>query len=225
MTHIIEQQNLYLQTTKQRIVRNLNNIDEEIDLEVNNIVDMDGAGTTIREIFMKHLDNKGNALFHSMEHTNNSGVYRLLFDETNTAEVEILLATIDDSLDALGYWDNAEAHFRYQRNQKVNIVGIQPRGEQSDFWKKYFAGFAKATIPTGIDTAHLHQPPKISKNNHVQPSYIYIAHGHRHPDNDSAVLSPTAAETVTQQTQPRPAPHPMSQGSPTQKAGTTSPPQ
>jgi hypothetical protein len=80
MTYIIEQQNLYLQTTKQRIVRNLNGIDEEIDLEVNNDVDMEGSGTTIREMFMKHLDNKGNALFHSMEYTNTSGVYRFLFE-------------------------------------------------------------------------------------------------------------------------------------------------
>jgi hypothetical protein len=48
MTHIIEQQNLYLQTTKQRIVRNLNGIDEEIDLEVNDDVGMEGSDTTIR---------------------------------------------------------------------------------------------------------------------------------------------------------------------------------
>jgi hypothetical protein len=33
MKNIIEQQNLYLQTTKQRIVRNLNDIDEEINLD------------------------------------------------------------------------------------------------------------------------------------------------------------------------------------------------
>jgi hypothetical protein len=44
-------------------------------------------------MFMKQLDNKGNTLFHSMEHTNNSGVYRLLFDETNTVQVDTLLVT------------------------------------------------------------------------------------------------------------------------------------
>jgi hypothetical protein len=48
MTHIIEQQNLYLQTTKQRIVQNLNDIDEVIDLEINNDVDMEGSGNKIR---------------------------------------------------------------------------------------------------------------------------------------------------------------------------------
>jgi hypothetical protein len=83
MTHIIEQQKLYLQTTKQRIVRNLNDIDNEIDLEVNDDVYMEGAGTTIREMFMKHLDNKGNALFHSVEHTSTSGVYMFMFHKTN----------------------------------------------------------------------------------------------------------------------------------------------
>jgi hypothetical protein len=112
MTHIIEQQNLYLQTTKQRIVRNLNDINEEIDLGVNDDVDMDGAGTKIRDFFMNRLDNKCNALFHSMEHTHTSGVYRLLFDESSTVQVDTLLATIDDSLDVLGDWDNADAHTR-----------------------------------------------------------------------------------------------------------------
>jgi hypothetical protein len=48
MTHIIEQQNLYLQTTKQRIVRNLNDIDGEINFETQDDANMEGSGTTIR---------------------------------------------------------------------------------------------------------------------------------------------------------------------------------
>jgi hypothetical protein len=66
MTHIIEQKNLYLRTTKQRIVRNLNDIDDDINFETHDDVNMEGSGTTIREMFMKHLDTKGNTLFHSM---------------------------------------------------------------------------------------------------------------------------------------------------------------
>jgi hypothetical protein len=112
MTHIIEQKNLYLQTTKQRIVRNLNGIDNEINFETHDDVNMEGSGTTIREMFMNHLDNKGKALFHSMEHTNNSDVYRLFFDESNTEQVDTLLGTIDESLDAMGDWDNADSHYR-----------------------------------------------------------------------------------------------------------------
>jgi hypothetical protein len=105
-----------------------------------------------------------------MEHTKTSGVYRILFDETNMEQVDTLLATIEESLDALGDWDNADTYFIYHSHEKVNIVGIQPSGEQSDFWKKHFAGFVKTTIPTVIDTSHLHQPPKGRQNNRVQTS-------------------------------------------------------
>jgi hypothetical protein len=152
MTHIIEQQNLYLQTTKQRIMHNLNDIDNKIYFETHDDVNMEGSGTTIREMFMKHLDNKGSALFHSMEHTNNSDVYRLFFDETNTEQEDTLLGTIDETLDAMGDWDNADSHYRFHSHKKVKIVGIQPRNEQSDFWKKYFSGFVKNPIPSVIDT-------------------------------------------------------------------------
>jgi hypothetical protein len=196
MTHIIEQQNLYLRTTKQRIVRNLNDIDDEINFETHDDVNMEGSGTTIREMFMKHLDNKCNALFHSMEHTNNSDVYRLLFDESNTEQVDTLLGTIDELLDAMGDWDNADSHYRYHSHEKVNIVGIQPRGEQSYFWKKHFAGFVKNPIPSVIDTSHLHHPPKGRNNsNRVQPSYSDIARGHGTNENDSDITGPNAAET------------------------------
>jgi hypothetical protein len=161
-------------------VRNLNDIEDEINFETNDDVDMEGSGTTIREMFMKHLNNKGNKLFHSMEHTNNSDVYRLLFEEENTEQVDTLLGTIDESLDAMGDLDNAESDYRFHSHEKVNIVGIQPRGEQSDFWKKHFAGFMKNYIPSGIDTSHLHQPPKGTQTNRVQPYYSDITRGHGH---------------------------------------------
>jgi hypothetical protein len=113
MTHIIEQQNFYLQTTKQMIVRNLNDIDVEINFETQDDVNMERSGTIIREMFMKHLDKKGNALFYSMEHTNNYEVYWLLFDQSNTEQVYTLLGTIGESLDAMGDSDNAYYHYIY----------------------------------------------------------------------------------------------------------------
>jgi hypothetical protein len=159
-------------------VRNLNDIDDEFNFETHDDVNMEGSGNTIREMLMKHLDTKGDALFHSMEHTNNSDVYRFLFDEANTEQVDMLLGTIDESLDAMGDWDNADSHYRYHSHQKNNIVGIQPCGEQSDFWKKHVAGFVKNSIPSVIDTSHLHQPPKGRNNyNRSQPSYSDIARG------------------------------------------------
>jgi hypothetical protein len=158
----------------------INDIDKGINFETQDDVNMEGSGTTIREMFTKHLDNKGSTLFHSMEHTSNADVYRLLFDESNTEQVDTLLGTIDESLDAMGDWDNADSHYRYHSHEKVNNIGIQPRGVQSDFWKKDFAGLVKNPIMSVIDTSHLHQPPKGRKNsNRVQPSYSDIARGRR----------------------------------------------
>jgi hypothetical protein len=224
MTHIIEQHNLFLQTTKQRNVRNLNDIDDDINFETNDDVDMKGSGATIREMFMMHLDYKGNALFHSMEHTNNFDVYRLLFDEANTEQVDTLLGSIDESFDTMSDWDNADSHYRFHSHKKVNIVGIQPRGEQSYFWKKNFAGFVKNFILSVIDTSHLYQPPKGRHNNRVQPSYSDISCGHGHNEDYSDVTSPTAAQTATQQTIPRTVPNPGSQVNSTQQTGPASPP-
>jgi hypothetical protein len=51
-----------------------------LDLEVDNNVDMDGAGTTLKDMIMKHIDCRGTGLFHIMEHTHTMGVYMLLFD-------------------------------------------------------------------------------------------------------------------------------------------------
>jgi hypothetical protein len=147
-----------------------------------------------------------------------------LFDESNTEQVDTLLGTIDESLDAMGDWDNADSHYRYHIHEKVNIVGIQPRGEQSDLWKKYFAGFVNNPIPSVIDTSHLHQPRKGRNNSKfVQTSYSDIARGRGPNENDSDVTGPTAAETATQHTKQKPAPSPGPQVSPTQQTGPASP--
>jgi hypothetical protein len=98
----------------------------------------------------------------------------------------------------------------------VNIVGIQPRGEHSDFWKKHFASV--------IDTSHLHQPPKGRHNyNRVLPYYSDIARGHGHNENDSDITGTTAAETTTQHTKPRTMSSPGPQVSPTQQTIPASP--
>jgi hypothetical protein len=81
----------------------------------------------------------------------------------------------------------------------------------------------KNHIPSIIDTPHLHQPPKGRQNsNRVQQSYIDIARGHGHNENDSDVTGPTAAKTATQHTKQKNASSPGPQVSPTQQTGTAS---
>jgi hypothetical protein len=124
----------------------------------------------------------------------------------------------------MGDRDNADSHYRYHSHEKVKIFGIQPRGEQSYFWKKHFAGFVKNLIPSVIYTSHLHQPPKGRKNsNRVQPSYSDISCGRGPNENDSDVTGLTAAETATQHTKQKPAPSSGPQVSPTQQTVPASP--
>jgi hypothetical protein len=82
----------------------------------------------------------------------------------------------------------------------------------------------KNSIPSVIDTSHLHQPPKGRQNNRVQPSYSDTARGHDHNEKDSDVTRPTAAKTATQQTRPRTVSSHGSQVNPTQQTDPVIPP-
>jgi hypothetical protein len=54
MTNIIQQQNQFMAETKQRIVQNLSDVDEIIQIALGEDVDMDPAGITLRDIFYNH---------------------------------------------------------------------------------------------------------------------------------------------------------------------------
>jgi hypothetical protein len=51
MTNAIKQQNKFLSETKQRIVYNLSDVDEVIEIALGEDVDMEPAGITLRDIF------------------------------------------------------------------------------------------------------------------------------------------------------------------------------
>jgi hypothetical protein len=59
MTNVIQQQNKLLSETKQRIVHNLSNVDEIIEIALGEDIDMDPAGITLRDIFYNHQDKEG----------------------------------------------------------------------------------------------------------------------------------------------------------------------
>jgi hypothetical protein len=59
MTNVIQQQNKFLAETKQRIVHNLNDVDEIIKIALGEDVDMDPAGIALREIFFNYQDKIG----------------------------------------------------------------------------------------------------------------------------------------------------------------------
>jgi hypothetical protein len=62
MTNVIQQQKQFLAETKQRIVHNLNDVDEIIEIALGEDVDMDPAGITLRYILYNYQDKSGNHL-------------------------------------------------------------------------------------------------------------------------------------------------------------------
>jgi hypothetical protein len=82
MMAIISKQNRFLKNSKQRIINNLNDLDEIVEISLADDMDMDmeASGVTIREVLYNHKDAKGAQLFELIEKTNNGGTYRVLFD-------------------------------------------------------------------------------------------------------------------------------------------------
>jgi hypothetical protein len=83
MNYFIQQQNIFLTTTKQRIANNLNNIDEIMEVELKNSKNdaMDDTEMTLRKQFIAQLDAKGKSLFTRMKKTKVPGSFRILFHE------------------------------------------------------------------------------------------------------------------------------------------------
>jgi hypothetical protein len=122
MTNIVQQQNLFFRSTKQRIVQNLKDIDCPIDIVTGSTEDMYAATVTLRDICYQYKEKDGGQLFDAMEKTNTRGTYRLLFHESKTEIVDNMLNSLDTTLDAFGAWDYFEVHFRYLTAVPISIV-------------------------------------------------------------------------------------------------------
>jgi hypothetical protein len=166
MTAIISKQNIFLKNSKQRIIHNLNDIDEimEISLADDVYMGMEASGVTIREVLYNHKDTKGAQLFESIEKTNNCGTYRFLFDGAKTVEVDTILDNLDGSLASLGYWTNCHTHYRYHMHEEIRIIGSVPRSSAtcntSAFWSSHLEEFQIQGTPVEIDTSFMLHPPK-----------------------------------------------------------------
>jgi hypothetical protein len=97
MMAIISKQNRFLKNSKQRIIYNLNDIDEIVEISLADDVEMDmeASGVTLREVLYNHKDAKVTQLFESIKKTKNGDTYGVLFDEAKTVEVDVVLDNLD----------------------------------------------------------------------------------------------------------------------------------
>jgi predicted nicotinamide N-methyase len=105
MTNVIQQQNNFLAETKQRIIHNLSDVDEIIEIALGEDVDMYQAVIILRDIFYNHQDKEGNRLIDAIEKTSTGGTYCFLFQQNKAEEVYKMLEHIDETLHSIGDWD------------------------------------------------------------------------------------------------------------------------
>jgi hypothetical protein len=151
MTNVIQQQQKILAETKQRIVYNLIDVDEIIEISLGEDVDMDPAGITLRDILYNHQDKEGNPLIDSIEKTSTGGTYRFLFQQSRAEEVDKMLEHIDDTLKYIVNWDEFHTHLRYLPSMPISVVGRVPRSTQPAFWANHLSQLCTA-IPSEIST-------------------------------------------------------------------------
>jgi hypothetical protein len=178
MTAVFQQQNKYLLEATQRIVQNLADIYEIIDININDEEDeeMEGTGITLRHIFLQCLDKQGQPLLQSIEQTSTGGTYRFIFDKIKVIEEDAMLASIDSDLDKIGQWEECNTHYRYLPSNPITVIGSIPRSTPTTFCANNLSAFQAGPILGEISTANL-QRPKPRRNVWAKVSYSDIARG------------------------------------------------
>jgi hypothetical protein len=160
MTKIFHGQNHFLRSTKMKLVNNVGDMDEVLDLEVNEHVGISDEYLTLRNI-LRSFKVKGNPVILSVEKTNTPGTYRFLYDETMEKYMVDLLSNLDSHIKDIGEWEERDGHYRYNILEQVTPDDVMRNAEKSGFWKKYAATIDSSTTdPLPGADANLNNPPQ-----------------------------------------------------------------
>jgi hypothetical protein len=167
MTNIIQQQNNFLRSTKQRIVQNLNDIDCPIAIIYGSGEEIDAATIALRDVFYQYKDSEGKQLIDAIEKTNTGGTYIFLFHEKKTESIDNMLNNLNATLDEIGAWGECDVHYRYMSAYHIGVVVRVTKSTPTAFWTNHL-------IPTEIDTQDLQYITK-KRFPWVKASYSDIA--------------------------------------------------
>jgi hypothetical protein len=200
-TQIIHRQNAMLQSTKQRVLTNLNDIDAIIEMETPETATFGNNGSfTLREAFLSYKDDSGASIFSAIEATQTGGTYRFLFNENNRVSVDMILTDIDEKLEAIGNWDEATVHYRYITTDGVEVSGKNTQAQGKSFWQEHYK-LMSGTIPEVVDTNKFDRPRQ-RRPPSVHMSYSDIARSSGSPltnSQDGESVDTTIASNVSRQ--------------------------
>jgi hypothetical protein len=93
-------------------------------------------------------------LYPTIEATQTSGKYRLLFNENNHKVVDTILIDADAKLDAVGNWNDASVHYIYITMDNVEVSGQNAQSQGKLFWEEHYK-LKSDTIPEVVDINRL----------------------------------------------------------------------
>jgi hypothetical protein len=127
-----------------KLVHNLGDMDEVLDLELNEHVDISDEYLTLRKN-SRSFKVKETLVILSVENTNTPGTYRFLYDETMKKYMADLLSNLDSHIKYIGEWDNSDGNYRYNILEQVTPSDAMRNTENSGFWKIYAATIDSST--------------------------------------------------------------------------------
>jgi hypothetical protein len=107
MTKIFHGQNYFLRSTKMKLVHNLGDMDEVLDLELSEHIDISDEYLSLRNI-MRSFKVKNTPIIRYFEKTNTLGTYCFLYDESMEKHMADLLSNLDSHIEDIGEWDDCD---------------------------------------------------------------------------------------------------------------------
>jgi hypothetical protein len=101
-----------------KLVHNLGDMDEVLDLELSEHVDISEEHLTLRNI-LRSFKVKNTSVIRSVEKINTLGTYRLLYDESMGKYMADLLSNLDSHIKYIGEWDDCNIHYRYNTMEQA----------------------------------------------------------------------------------------------------------
>jgi hypothetical protein len=130
MTKIFHGQNHFLRSTKMKLVHNLGDMDEVLDLELSEHVDISDEYLTLRNI-LRSFKVKNTPVIQSIENTNTPGTYRFLYDESMEKYIADLLSNLDSHIKDICEWDATDTITTIQWNKSRRTMRCATRRTQA----------------------------------------------------------------------------------------------
>jgi hypothetical protein len=155
-----------------KLVHNLGDMGEVLDLELNYHVDISDEYLTLRKK-LRSFKVKETPVILSVENTNTLGTYRFLYDETMRKYMADLLSNLDSHINDISEWDDSNEHYHYNILEQVTPDDAMRNTENSRFWKTYAATIdSSKTDPLPGTDVTPNKPPQ--RRSRIPISYSYV---------------------------------------------------